>query len=104
MNKDNPVPSIDKYTKIKYQTTFHKNLKGCLLHPEKLLNCEIFIPNVILEDNYKITKYIESNTKHFVLNLQNGVETNKEQPKKFKCRRGYDGCEHYEVDSICRCK
>jgi len=55
---------------IKFQTTFHKELKGCK-NPKNihlLANVELPAPENIEEmDGYELTQYVEINTGLFVL-------------------------------------
>ncbi len=74
-----------KYIKFQFTTSFHHTLLECKDHPEKKLKIEILIPEEISDDNYEITKYIETNTEYFVFDLkklENSEETTESVNKK----------------------
>jgi hypothetical protein len=80
VEKDNPVPSIDNVILIAART---------------------------LHQNSKIFTYTECENLariQYSIELQNGVETDNEQPKINTCRKGFNGCDNYKQDSVCRCK
>ena len=55
---------------IKFETTFHKELKGCKNPKNKHLIANVELPapeNIENMDGYELTQYVESTTGLFVL-------------------------------------